>query len=484
MKRLFYAIVFALAVGALFVCRDCGLTQVARAELPPAIPPESADMLIDFLGASRGYVEPCGCHSGQYGGIARWATYLKQSRAKNPQELALFAGGARLGQGGPMDEQAPTLWDAYTRMKFDAGTLAAEDLADVPKLTAAEKAWITVANLTDASGKAPFPAALYKRRMNHAGKPVRIGIIGILGDSPFGTMPNPRISPVDQPWRVADPTATLKKVIPEVRKKADIVIVLYAGTRRLAQNLSQDAPGADIMVVGLEGAADTVVEKMDNTAIVQNPDRGRFAVAMSILLDKAGRPAQFSLQTTPISDALKDDPEMIPLVAAYRKKLAVPPASVAASTGAAPPTTTPAAYRSEWAGSFACSSCHAAEFNQWKTTKHAIAMNTLEKQPDGTAARRPDCVKCHVAAFDRPGGFTLSQPRWDLKGVGCESCHGPAGAHVEARLKGLAGAPMLRNPGKAVCVTCHTKDNSPTFDYAKYLPHIQHIHSGPLPELK
>ncbi|HEY3266516.1 MAG TPA: multiheme c-type cytochrome [Armatimonadota bacterium] len=377
----------------------------------------------------------------------------------------------RLTRGGTADEATPILWDAYTRMKFDAGTIGSEDVVDIPKLTAAEKAWITVANLTDADGKAPFQAAVYKTVKTADGRAIRVGIIGILGDSPYGTVPNPKSSPHDQPWRVADPAETLKTAVPEARKKSDIVVVLYAGTRSFAQTLVQSVPGIDAVVVGLEGAIDERVEMQGKTAIVQNPDRGRFYAQLLAAVGKTGHVTGWDLKKGPMDESVKDDPEAATMVAVYRQKTATP--AVIPSPNA--PGTTPSSFRSEWAGSFACSSCHAKEFNQWKTTKHAIAMNTLERQPDGTAARRADCVKCHSVAFDRPGGYTLAQPRWDLKGVGCESCHGAAGAHVEARLKGLAGpAVMTRDPGKAVCATCHNPENSPTFDYAKYHAKIVH----------
>ncbi|HEU4402930.1 MAG TPA: multiheme c-type cytochrome, partial [Candidatus Polarisedimenticolia bacterium] len=67
-----------------------------------------------------------------------------------------------------------------------------------------------------------------------------------------------------------------------------------------------------------------------------------------------------------------------------------------------------------------------------------------------------------------PDGFvsTLGTPR--LVNVGCEACHGPSVRHP-----GPSGTPYGRTD-KALCVTCHTKENSPEFDPATYVPKIRH----------
>ncbi|HEY3414466.1 MAG TPA: hypothetical protein VGM51_15615 [Armatimonadota bacterium] len=57
-KLLFYAMVGCLALVALARCRDCATTpRVLAAE---AVSPVKGDLVIDFLGGVRGYVEPCG----------------------------------------------------------------------------------------------------------------------------------------------------------------------------------------------------------------------------------------------------------------------------------------------------------------------------------------------------------------------------------------------------------------------------------------
>jgi hypothetical protein len=473
LKHLIYIVIAAAALGALAFCDQCGVAGRALAAadaLAPTSPPP--DLVIDFLGASRGFVEPCGCVTGQYGGIARWATFLNQSRKENPAELALFAGGVRVGKGDVNDQQTIALWKGYTAMGFNVATVSSEDLPDVEAMPAATQALLSLANVTKMNGTAIASPVQYKTVTLRSGAKVVVAVIGLLGVSPYGTPPNPDNSPAELPWKVSSPAAALKALVPEVRKKADIVVVMLSGTRAPARQLAKDIPGIDIMIAGLEGNVDQVVEYVGPTALVQNPDRGRFAGHLGITLDKAKRPAGYTLKVVPMDSRLPDDPEMAQIVQAYRSRLTVPA-----------PDSTPlleSFANSQWAGSFVCASCHEKEFAQWKLTKHSVAMVALEKKDGGQPSRRIDCVPCHVVGYGKPGGYVIDLPRAALRGVGCEDCHGAAAEHVNARQKGVTDtSKLIRVPVKADCVTCHNRDNSPNFDFRTYMKRITHTLAAP-----
>jgi hypothetical protein len=61
-KLLFYAGLASLALIALARCRDCSMTPrvLAAQSVTENVSPVKGDLVIDFLGAVRGYVEPCG----------------------------------------------------------------------------------------------------------------------------------------------------------------------------------------------------------------------------------------------------------------------------------------------------------------------------------------------------------------------------------------------------------------------------------------
>jgi peroxiredoxin len=121
-----------------------------------------------------------------------------------------------------------------------------------------------------------------------------------------------------------------------------------------------------------------------------------------------------------------------------------------------------------YVGSAACQSCHVDEHAKWLTHAHAEALATLEAKGK---AGDPECLRCHTTGFDKPGGFqAASGPQPALSGVGCESCHGPGGAHVGegARKQGT----ILKLSDKCgscailqICGGCHDDANDPGFEF-------------------
>jgi hypothetical protein len=99
----------------------------------------------------------------------------------------------------------------------------------------------------------------------------------------------------------------------------------------------------------------------------------------------------------------------------------------------------------------ACKSCHADIYESWAKTKHARTLDRLSNDEQQQA-----CITCHttggVGKLEVDGKFVN-------KGVQCESCHGPAAAHVadEKNKVGLSKIPPAR-----VCEGCHN-DKSPHF---------------------
>ena len=123
-----------------------------------------------------------------------------------------------------------------------------------------------------------------------------------------------------------------------------------------------------------------------------------------------------------------------------------------------------------YAGSAACSTCHAAEAAQWKTTAHARALTSLEADE-----RHMDqsCFSCHVTgALHEDGPKRPAEVPEALHDVGCESCHGPAGEHAKNPAKGDEPAAAV---AEATCVQCHDGvQDEGRFSFEDYYPRIVH----------
>jgi peroxiredoxin len=121
--------------------------------------------------------------------------------------------------------------------------------------------------------------------------------------------------------------------------------------------------------------------------------------------------------------------------------------------------------RGAFVGSQACAECHASEHEIWSKSPHAVAFETLRgKSSQGDA----DCQRCHTTGFGEEGGFP---PGGDaLQGVGCESCHGPGGNHVEEGAERRGTILALTDKCDScvimqICGSCHDEANDPGFEF-------------------
>jgi hypothetical protein len=115
----------------------------------------------------------------------------------------------------------------------------------------------------------------------------------------------------------------------------------------------------------------------------------------------------------------------------------------------------------EYIGSKKCSACHFDQFVKWKKTGHSKSFDLLPAKYQADEK----CLKCHTTGYGEPTGYKTAADV-DLKGTGCEDCHGPGSKHAEiskpfASQKPTAEQAQLCRDSiwkmlpQNVCVTCH-----------------------------
>lgn len=171
----------------------------------------------------------------------------------------------------------------------------------------------------------------------------------------------------------------------------------------------------------------------------------------------------------------------------------------------------------DYVGSKKCKMCHKKDktgnqFKSWINSRHSNAFETLKgdeaikiakEKGLGNPWEEEACVKCHVTGYGK-GGYEIKNAEFwaqtkdgkkptkavkrmeNLKGVGCEVCHGP-GSKYKSKKKMVAinkgtmdGAALgLIQPTEQLCIECHNAE-SPSykpFDFEEFYPKIAH----PLP---
>lgn len=131
-------------------------------------------------------------------------------------------------------------------------------------------------------------------------------------------------------------------------------------------------------------------------------------------------------------------------------------------------------------GSKSCAGCHKAETKDWQRSVHGKTMEILspgkrsgpkhkaDLDPDKDYSKDDKCLKCHTTGYKKPGGFVDMNSTPDLAGVGCESCHGPAGSYREIHKQKMldfksaevrAAGQTYASKGDKVCENCHNTDS-------------------------
>lgn len=112
----------------------------------------------------------------------------------------------------------------------------------------------------------------------------------------------------------------------------------------------------------------------------------------------------------------------------------------------------------DYVGSERCFTCHSRSHDEWALTRHNQSYQTLVALGQET---NDVCLTCHTTGFGLAGGFQTIDTTELLANVGCESCHGPARAHVED-----VSNRALRPPVSVTaewCARCHNGFHHDTY---------------------
>ena len=443
-----------------------------------------------ITGMEDGYIEPCGCAGLERmkGGMARRYTLFKQLRDQRWPVVGLDVGGIARGFGRQAELKFRTMVEGKLKMGYDAITFGADDL----RLPAGEL--LSVAAGVDGQpspfisanvGLFGFDAGLTAKTRIIEAAGMKIGVAGVFGKQYQSEIHNSEIE-------MADPEAALKKAVPELKKKADFLVLLANATMQESIELGKKFPEFNVVVTAGGPAEEppATPKKIEGASaiLIEVGHKGMDAIVLGLFDDKE---KLLRYQRVPLDSRFAAAPEMKLLMAAYQDQLK---AIGFAGLGLRPVPHPLQQTNGRFIGSAKCESCHEISYNIWKksgmtkTSGHRRAYQALEKL-DPPRNYDPECVSCHVVGwhptrfFPYQSGYESLEKTPELINAGCENCHGPGEKHAAVE---LAGSEELKQKyRKAVvvtkaesekqqCMTCHDLDNSPDFDFETYWPYVEH----------
>ena len=111
-----------------------------------------------------------------------------------------------------------------------------------------------------------------------------------------------------------------------------------------------------------------------------------------------------------------------------------------------------------YVGTGGCAGCHGDKYMDWYGTAHSTAYNSLTNL---SVADRQSCLPCHTVGNGQVGGFVDLATTRHLTDVGCETCHGPSGAHKYGQHDQVH--PIVTVAAE-LCGGCHNGTYGTTYD--------------------
>jgi hypothetical protein len=291
-----------------------------------------------------------------------------------------------------------------------------------------------------------------------------VGLTMALPDGPGEDSGTFRLRPPAEAWSLA------MRELP-----ADALRVAIAhGSMPAVRELAKLDPRPDLIVAANDAHAEPLREPelADGVPIVHPGTRGRFLLDVTLTrIDgdpRIVRHEAIPLQGSRTAKGALEDPATRELVLQHRFEAKED--GVLEKLADRLPTPTGAGY----VGSASCMGCHLEAWESWQASKHHSAWETLvQAEATGRYAwpvtHYPDCVECHTVGYGEQTGFVNPERTPELRGVGCEECHGPASRHVSDPETNALGDVLVTK-----CTQCHDFEQSPDFDYHERWQRIEH----------
>lgn len=451
MKRwLWFAAVVAVAFG---------IWLVVRAK-PGAAKAGTVNFL--FTCDVRGRLVPCGCFSGQLGGLTRIATLF--GPASLADEIRVDVGDALAGPADYERIQYGYIQRAFAMLGYDALNMGHREAqlpaAQLRQLKSSSSVPMLSANLIDRGTGAPlFESYRVVRRGGW-----RVALVGVMDVRGLGDN-------LGEGLTVEAPEVALGKLLPQLKGKADCIVLLAFADEESMAALARQFYEINVILGGKVRQPSQQLVKENRSLILATTNESRAVGVLQTRVLAAGRVEAIKGEVTLVGEQIPQAAEIAGLAAEYRDairgtKLAIDdPATLQADM--VPGVQAKATY----AGTENCLSCHPKAGQKWALSGHAHAFETLVAV---RADADPNCIGCHTVGFGTPSGYRREFAASKLVNVGCESCHGPGSQHVAERRAGREVTAHFRPIGAGDCQKCHHGEFSRPFAWDQFWPHISH----------
>ncbi len=268
-----------------------------------------------FTGDVQGTFEPCGCAGGPDGGLARRVGYTSEILETWAGPLLQIDAGNYFESPGPSAEAVNQLMEeSLERIPITAMNLGSDDLYWWPQLSESKavRDRLISTNLEPREAGIPVPGRFLIKDVplvGVEGGAVRIGFLGLV--DPMLVKPN-------SGFRALDPVEAVRAVMPDLRKKADLVILLWDTIRPSQQippnspivKLAQSVEGIDLIITTEKRFVRYRPFQVGSSVILSSIERGRYLGDLLVTFDRSRSVKDLRPDFMELKDGVREDPQL------------------------------------------------------------------------------------------------------------------------------------------------------------------------------
>ena len=369
-------------------------------ELKSSEPPS---VVILYTGGTKSHLEPCGCYQEQSGGLPRRAYIVEQVREYGFPTLLVDAGNIFDGKEDIDTKRCQVNLKAMSAMGYDAVALSQADLSYEDAYLSQQRAVATFPFL-DSNQNDFTQSSIIKKAGQHT--------IAFVPDA----------------------------VQAQAVSYADVVVAL--GNPHRSKHID----------VVIQPDALETTKSESGTLYVGSKPEGKTLGVLALWINANGELTRHYATQLALTGDVEESESVRQLLTDFYRE-------VSQSSDITPLFAEQHLERDQqngYASATACQKCHEQEYLQWSATRHAFAFETLLKKERYFDA---GCVSCHTTGLGYSTGFQIGDQDSTLKGVQCETCHGPGKQHVGNPKK----TNIRRGADTSLCLECHDTTHSPGF---------------------
>jgi len=286
------------------------------------------DVELFATGDVIGYIDTCGCKLQPAGGISRRSWLVGEAHGAFPGVpfALLDTGNFTDVPTAAGDVRTRTLLESMVKLGYGAVGIGERDL-DLgyddfkKKIEGIDMPFVSTNIVTQGTTEPVFPPYAIVEADGRHGK-VRIGVLSVVRYNPLWQ----KAGPAGTNLAIASPQAMIERYVPDLRGKADVIVLLAGIPKVDAPDLARSLTGVDLMLDAYGGEFSTVQEKAGSTPLVYLGNQGKRVAENRILLDGSKHPADIVTYMHFLTSAYPDDPATKTLVDGINAKNSPTPA--------------------------------------------------------------------------------------------------------------------------------------------------------------